>query len=75
MLENCKKVPITFQMHIYLLNTLQIKESLLLEKKEYCLFADSRKKKSYLLTTPTIKTNSILYHYFFFPNLITIPVT
>lgn len=44
MLENCKTVPITFQMHIYLLNTLQIKESLLLEKKEYYLFADSRKK-------------------------------
>lgn len=33
MLENCKPVPITFQMHIYLLKTLQIKESLLLEKK------------------------------------------
>lgn len=46
MLENYKTVPITFQMHIYmyLLNTLQIKESLLLEKKEYYLFADSRKK-------------------------------
>lgn len=44
MLENCKTVPITFQKHIYLLNTLQIKESLLLEKKEYYLFADSRKK-------------------------------
>lgn len=73
MLENCKTVPITLQMHIYLLNTLQIKESLLLEKKEYYLFADSRKKN--LLTTPTIKTNSILYHYSFFPNLITIPVT
>lgn len=74
MLENCKPVPITFQMHIYLLNTLQIKESLLLEKKNitYLLIQE---KKTYLLTTPTIKTNSILYHYSFFPNLITIPVT
>lgn len=43
MLENCKTVPITFQMHIYLLNTLQIKESFV-RKKEYYLFADLRKK-------------------------------
>lgn len=44
MLENCKKVPITFQMHIYLLNTLQIKESLLLEKKNITYLLIQEKK-------------------------------
>lgn len=52
-------------MHIYILNTLLIKESLLLEKGIFpiCCF----KKKSFLSTTPTIKTNRILiYQYSFF---------
>lgn len=44
MLENCKSVPITFQMHIYLLNTLQIKESLLLEKKNIIYLLIQEKK-------------------------------
>lgn len=44
MLENCRTVPITFQMHIYLLNTLQIKESLLLEKKNITYLLIQEKK-------------------------------
>lgn len=44
MLENYKTVPITFQMHIYLLITLQIKESLLLEKKNITYLLIQEKK-------------------------------
>lgn len=44
MLENCKTVPITFQIHIYFLNTLQIKESLLLEKKNITFLLIQEKK-------------------------------
>lgn len=68
-----KQIPITFHMHTYILNTLLIKEGLLLEKGIFpiCCF----KKKIFLSTTPTIKHKQFVSLIFFFPNLITTQVT
>lgn len=74
MLENCKIVPITFQMHIYLLNTLQIKESLLLEKKNITYLLIQEKKIISVDNTHN-KNKQYTSLISFFPNLITIPVT